>query len=72
MKFIAKKDTWFKEGTEAKLIDYYYTADDGDQVGLFQGIRVCEHPPAEANFPIGSERDDQEVCCYSEFEILDE
>lgn len=57
MKFIAKKDTWFDEGTEAKLLtDCGEWPFKGD--GIFEGIRNGEI--------------DEELCGYDEFEIVKE
>lgn len=72
MKYIAKKDAWFKEGTEVKLEEYLYTSGDGIKCGLFRGIRVCENPKSEANKPLGTEYIDGEVCSYNEFDVIDE
>lgn len=67
MKYIAKPDTWFDDGTEAKLIEYLYTSSkqwiDGEEYpgcdcGLFEGI--CEG------------KIDQEICGYDEFEIIED
>lgn len=69
-KYIAKPDTWFKEGTECKLIDDYRP---GLNSGLFEGLRICENPDVEAGIPKGTERvDDQEVCSFDEFIEVDE
>ena len=67
-KYIAKHNTWFKEGTEAKLIDDYE-----NDMGLFEGVRICENPKAEGKWHnIGDEYQDQEVCFLDEFEVIDD
>lgn len=57
MKFIAKKDTWFDEGTSAKLL----TDCSG---GTFKGHGVFE------GFRNGKK--DEELCDFDEFEIVEE
>jgi hypothetical protein len=69
MKYISD-GTWFKKGTEVKLIDDYRPYIDS---GLFEGIRICENPDSEGKWNIvGEERQDQEVCGFDEFEVIDE
>lgn len=64
-KYIAKKDTWFKEGTEVILIDDY-----GNYTGLFSGTRVCQNPSSEGNWKkLNEEYQDEEVCLFEEFDI---
>lgn len=63
----AKKDTWFKEGTNAILI----TKID-DDTGLFEGLRV---PQFRYEFAIGRDPNgeiDQEVCLFEEFDIIED
>ena len=58
MRYIAKKDTWFDEGTEVKLIFDYRKVKrhpDDDDWGLFSGIR--------------DGRPDEEVCSLDEFDV---
>lgn len=57
MKFIAKKDTWFDEGTEAKLL-----TDCGG--GFFNGNGIFEG--------IRNGKVDEELCGYEEFKIVKE
>ena len=64
MKYIAKADGWFKEGTEVKFIDFILCGPEND-VGLFSGIRVSE---GEGIHKIGEEYLDEEVCPLDEFE----
>jgi len=59
--YIAKPNTWFKEGTEAELKEYLHIDGDNVKYGLFVGSK---------------ERDGQilieaEVCSYEDFEIFD-
>lgn len=59
--FVAKPNTWFKEETEVRLIEYLDINGSGVKYGLFEGYK---------------ERDGQliresEVCSYDEFEIID-
>jgi hypothetical protein len=52
MKYIAKPNTWFKEGTECMLREYLYdipeckrndgTIQKASKCGIFDGIRICE------------------------------
>jgi len=70
-KYIAKKDTWFKEGTEVKFEEYLYTSSDGIKCGLFRGIRICENAKSE-NRTLGIEYEDGEICSYDEFDIIDD
>jgi hypothetical protein len=56
MAYIAKKDTWFKEGSEVELI-----TDCGELGGIFKGILVNEET--------GEEYQDQELCPWEEFDI---
>ena len=58
-KYIAKPDTWFKEGTECKLLDDYSESFDG---GLFEGIIIDEN---------GNEKIDEEICDFNEFNIIE-
>ena len=56
-KFIAKPNTWFKEGSEAKFIECLHINGDNQLYGVFEGIRVRK----------GQEIIQQEVCCFDEF-----
>jgi hypothetical protein len=71
IKYIAKPDTWFKEGTEAKLIDDYRLEDPSLDFGLFEGIKICENPKSESHKIVGEEYQDQEICFFEEFEEID-
>ncbi len=63
MRFIAKPDTWFDEGSEVKLVDDYRNPSGVtrfnplDESGLFEGFRLG--------------RIDQEICLFEEFDILE-
>jgi len=59
--YIAKPNTWFKEGTKVQLIEYLTVDKDNVKYGVFEGVRdgvigdvLC-----------------QEVCAYNEFDITD-
>jgi len=75
-KYIAKPDTWFKAGTEAKLIDHYYTEDNGKKFGLFEGTYVvCKNEGYDTFWhnkgnKEGDEVQMREICAYDEFEII--
>ena len=60
-KYIAKPNTWFKEGTEVKLIEYLHVDGNGNKYGLFEGIHIDNNK----NDTISTE-----VCAYDEFEII--
>jgi hypothetical protein len=83
VKLIAKKDTWFKEGTE--VYDYDFPYSDKKHITLeywemclkesghlfARGIRVCEDCPNENKMGCkpGDEREDGEWCACDEFEM---
>ena len=78
MKYIAKKDTWFKEGTECKLIEDYRDENEnlaGGNSGLFEGVFVIDEEKwlkvktKWKNNKVGDEVDDTEVCNFNEFDI---
>lgn len=67
MKYIAKKDTWFDEGTECELLI------DGRpfaNLGIFKGIRTSEGTPEL--HPVGEKYLDEEDCSFDEFEIIND
>ena len=71
-KYIAKPNQWFKAGSEAKLIEYYYTGDDGKKYGLFRGTYIIGDTDYDKfwtsqGFETGMEVQMNEVCCYNEF-----
>lgn len=68
MKYRAKSNTWFDEGTEVKLIDDYRPQWNA---GLFEGIRTCENPLSE-NRKLGEKYFDGEVCNFDEFDEVEE
>ena len=88
VKLIAKKDTWFKEGTEVFHYDYDYNEkrrislnewEGCLDVGLVmvRGIRICEEGNGEVEnlgYKVGEERIDGEACHPDEFdfEIVEE
>jgi len=68
-KFIAKKDSWFKEGSEVQLTTNCIHA--GDFIGV---IKVTEnsHTPLyrkELKGKLSVEFEDQELCQWEEFDI---
>lgn len=82
MKYIAKRNTWFKEGSKCKLIEKL--EDDADinpghgriirseGMGLFSGTRICLNPEIEGWRPRELEYNSEEVCCFSEFNIIED
>ena len=63
-KYIAKPNTWFKEGTEVQLVD-----DCGEMGGVFCGIRIAQN---ETEYSDGrrakdDEYEDEELCPWDEF-----
>ena len=71
MKYIAKSDTWFVEGTVVELINDYRTGEPSWNMGLFLGLRRCENPESE-NRPLGEEHMDEEICNFDEFDMVEE
>lgn len=69
MRFISN-GTWFEKGTEAKLIDDY--RDHGWNAGLFSGIRITEDSDVEGGYPVGVRREDEEICSFDEFDIIED
>lgn len=73
--YIAKPQTWFKEGTIAELLEYYYTDSEGQKYGLFRGTYVVEKSEGydifwhNKGYKEGDEVQMNEVCAYEEFEI---
>jgi hypothetical protein len=72
-RYIAKPGTWFKAGTEVQLVDFLWdhTEHGGSKTGIFCGLRVCENPESEAK-PLGIEYQDEEMCSYDEFDIVED
>lgn len=67
--YIAKPDTWFKEGTVCELI-----CETGNDSGLFRGTRLVdgEYKYELEQHKIGDERlNDEEGCGYDEFYAID-
>lgn len=73
MKYIAKPDTWFDEGSEVILIADYREPDKEFvyNAGLFEGWRTCEVPNSEGR-KLGEKYRDQEDCGFDEFIIIEE
>jgi hypothetical protein len=65
--FIAKPNTWYKEGTECKLLQEY----EENGFGLFEGIRIAQEDYEKPRHEIGEEYLDEEVCTYDEFYIVE-
>jgi hypothetical protein len=83
-KLVAKKDTWFKEGTEVydydadynekKRVTWEYWEQCKDEGGIcVRGIRVCENNPNEngMGYKSGDERIDGEYCHWDEFDVTE-
>jgi hypothetical protein len=82
-KFIAKKDTWFKEGSEVfyedsnyrcKRVDYetLQLIKQDNPFNVFRGIRVCSYEyEFNLGFSRGQERFDGEACSLDEFDIIE-
>jgi len=75
-KYIAKADSWFKEGTEVKLVEDY-RGDNFASIGLFEGIFVIDEEKWLKvkqhwnNNKVGDEVIDREVCNFDEFDIIE-
>jgi len=75
--YIAKADTWFKAGTIAELLEYFYTDGNGQKYGLFRGTYVVKNNEGynkiwhDKGYEEGDEVLMNEVCAYEEFEIRD-
>lgn len=72
--------TWFKQGTQAKLVCWYANEPDIDTplqdlqklqnvAGLFSGIRVCEYQYQLKIWSRGYERQDEQGCGLDQFQI---
>lgn len=72
-KFISKKDEWFVEGSEAKLIgsSSYSEYEKGDKFNkgwsLFEGLTMETYKGYTGELP----REDGETCSFNEFYIYD-
>jgi hypothetical protein len=63
--YIAKKDSWFIEGTPCLYIDHLY-----DNIGIFEGKIKLEDTTTKSwwdKYKIGDIIDDREACDYDEF-----
>ena len=72
--YIAKKDEWFKEGTEAELVEDF--SGNGVKMGLFQGILILDEGIIRSKTIYkdkkpGDEVIDREICTYDEFDEVD-
>ncbi len=69
-RYIAKKDTWFKEGTECKLLEDYQEVG-----GLYQGIYIVGENKGydtfwhKKGYKEGDEVEMNEVCSHDEFNV---
>lgn len=69
--YIAKENSWFKKGTECKLLEDYKEAG-----GLYRGIYVVGQNAGYDTFwhnkgySEGDEVEMNEVCSHDEFEVL--
>ncbi len=64
--YIAKKDTWFIEGTKCLYVEHVY----GDR-GIFEGKIKLENTTTKSwwgKYKIGDIIEDREMCGYDEFE----
>ena len=72
--YIAKANSWFKEGSTAELLEYLYTDGDNCKYGLFGGTYVVEKTTGydklwiDKGYKVGDEVQMNEVCAYDEFE----
>ena len=64
--YIAKPNTWFKEGTEVQLLADFRPKMNG---GIFLGKRVSEGDSEK--HPNGEEYIDEEDCNFDEFEVME-
>lgn len=71
-KFIAKPNTYFKVGTECKLI---FSMSQGDYLyGEFQGIHAIDTIAEMNKFPghnFGDEIIINEICSFNDFDIVE-
>lgn len=58
--YIAKPNTWFKEGELVKLLEYLTVDKDGIKYGVFEGRHELSN---------GDLRIESEVCSYEDFDI---
>jgi len=67
-KYVARPDTWFKAGSEVRLIDDYRPQASS---GLFEGVHVIsgEMDASNRGLPVGAEVLDQKVCPFDEFDF---
>ena len=77
IKYIAKPDTWFKEGTECILEDDFRTGHVDSDMGLFRGIYIVGSNEGydtywyNKGYKEGDEVEMNEVCPFDEFDIID-
>jgi len=73
-KYVAKPDTWFKEGSEAFLEEYLFIDADDCKHGLFRGTYIVADSGYDKfwhnkGYKIGDEVQMTELCAYEEFNI---
>ena len=69
--YIAKNDTWFKEGTVVELVEDF--SGNGLKMGLFQGTLILDENIMRSKTIYGDKKPgdevtDREVCGYDEFD----
>lgn len=78
MKYISD-GTWFKQGTECKLVEDWRDKKTGYNNGLFEGALVIDEEKwltiktkwNNNNLKVGDEVIDTEVCNFEEFDIVE-
>ena len=68
--YIAKKDTWFIEGTKCLYVEHLY-----DDRGIFEGEIKLEDITTKGwwnEHAIGDIIEDREACSYDEFKLHDD
>lgn len=78
MRYFAKPDTWFKEGTECFLVDDYRHLDTPSfNCGLFRGTYIVDDSGYDQSYwwgkgyKVGDEVEMNEVCSFDEFNIIE-
>lgn len=76
MKLIAKKDTWFKEGSVVELLEEHMTFKDGTKSGLYRGVYIIGNSDYDKfwysfGYKEGDEVVMNEECTSDEFEFVE-
>jgi hypothetical protein len=66
--YIAKRNSWFNEGTICILLEDYRP--NLVNSGLFYGLRTCTNPESE-NRLFGETFLKEEICGFDEFDIVE-